>query len=200
MAKSGGISGLGVTMVAAGGYLVYAGVRKVPFLDGLRSLAQGKLPAGAPSAGAGSFLNTLPTISGVGASAGAGATPAGIGASAAGGTAIAQQLIAGARHYLGVPYRFGGNDPRTGIDCSRLLQLAFAAAGISAPRTSAGFLAWRSLRKVGSPLAGDVLYWPGHVALATSSTQMIEAPTWGIPVRETAIRPGAVVLRYVGAG
>jgi cell wall-associated NlpC family hydrolase len=194
-----------VTMVAAGGFLVYAGVRKVPLLDGLRDLSQGKLPAGTASAGAGSFLNALPSVTGIGVSAGGAASAGGLvagglGASAAGGSAIGPAVVAGCRKYLGTPYRFGGNDPRTGIDCSRLVQLGFAAAGVSAPRTSAGFLAWRSLRKVGTPTAGDVLWWPGHVAVAESSTRMIEAPTWGIPVRETNIRAGATVLRYIGAG
>jgi murein DD-endopeptidase MepM/ murein hydrolase activator NlpD len=43
-----GISGLAVTIGAAGLYLVYAGIRGVPFVDGLRELAAGKLPAGTP--------------------------------------------------------------------------------------------------------------------------------------------------------
>lgn len=44
-----GLNGLGVTMVAAGAYLAYAGIRNVPLLDGLRELAGGRLPAPRPS-------------------------------------------------------------------------------------------------------------------------------------------------------
>lgn len=44
----GGISGLAVALAAAGGYLMYAGIRDVPLLEGLRELAGGKLPAGKP--------------------------------------------------------------------------------------------------------------------------------------------------------
>lgn len=47
-ARRAGISGLAVTMVAGGGFLVYAGIRNVPILDGLRELAGGRLPAPRP--------------------------------------------------------------------------------------------------------------------------------------------------------
>src|SRR5262245_34674959 len=46
---SRGISGIAVSVAAIGGFLVYAGIRNVPMLDGLRELAQGKLPAGRPN-------------------------------------------------------------------------------------------------------------------------------------------------------
>lgn len=41
-----GISGLAVTVAAVGGYLVYAGIRDVPLVDGLREIIGGKVPAG----------------------------------------------------------------------------------------------------------------------------------------------------------
>lgn len=47
---SQGISGVAVTVAAAGGFLVYAGIRNVPILDGLRDLAAGRLPAPRPPA------------------------------------------------------------------------------------------------------------------------------------------------------
>lgn len=47
MAK-GGISGLAVTVAAVGGYLVYAGIRDVPLIDGLREIIGGKTPTGRP--------------------------------------------------------------------------------------------------------------------------------------------------------
>lgn len=46
--RNAGISGLAVAMVAAGSYLVYAGIRNVPLLQGLRELATGHLPAPHP--------------------------------------------------------------------------------------------------------------------------------------------------------
>jgi hypothetical protein len=45
-----GISGLAVVLAAAGGFLVYAGIRNVPILPGLRELASGKVPTPKPVA------------------------------------------------------------------------------------------------------------------------------------------------------
>lgn len=48
MAK-GGISGVGAAVAAAGLYLVYAGIRDVPVVDGLRQLVAGTIPTGRPA-------------------------------------------------------------------------------------------------------------------------------------------------------
>jgi len=45
MAK-GGISGLAVAVAAVGGYLVYAGVKDVPLIEGLREVIGGQTPTG----------------------------------------------------------------------------------------------------------------------------------------------------------
>lgn len=46
MANRGGISGLAVAVAATGGFLVYAGIKDVPLLDGLREIISGKTPTG----------------------------------------------------------------------------------------------------------------------------------------------------------
>ncbi len=46
MASRGGISGLAVTVAAVGGFLVFAGIKDVPLIDGLREIISGKVPAG----------------------------------------------------------------------------------------------------------------------------------------------------------
>ena len=46
MASKGGISGLAVTVAAVGGFLVFAGIKDVPLIDGLREIISGKVPAG----------------------------------------------------------------------------------------------------------------------------------------------------------
>lgn len=46
MAARAGISGLAVLWATAGAYLVYAGIRDVPIIDGLRELAAGRIHPG----------------------------------------------------------------------------------------------------------------------------------------------------------
>lgn len=46
MASRGGISGLSVAIAAVGGFLVYAGIKDVPLLEGLREIIGGKTPTG----------------------------------------------------------------------------------------------------------------------------------------------------------
>jgi cell wall-associated NlpC family hydrolase len=198
--RSAGVSGLGVTVVATGGLLVYAGIRDVPVLDTLRQALRGEVPAPAEKSTS-SWLETIRAhpggVGGAGASAGAAANLGSPDAASATGNA----LVNAARRYLGRPYVWGGTfQGSAGGDCSGLVQRSFRDIGIAdCPRTSGQIAAWSKLRKVtGTPAAGDVLWWSGHVAIATSSTQMIEAPTFGIPVRVTGIRRGALVLRYKG--
>lgn len=48
MAQTRGISGLAVVLAATGGFLVYAGIRNVPLLAGLRELTSGQVPTPIP--------------------------------------------------------------------------------------------------------------------------------------------------------
>jgi peptidoglycan DL-endopeptidase CwlO len=89
---------------------------------------------------------------------------------------------------LGCPYVFGGTGPcRQGFDCSGLTQAAWAAAGVSIPRTSeeqAGLPA--------VPLAdiqpGDILEFvgDGHVGIYVGHGMLIDAPHTGLNVEEVA--------------
>jgi hypothetical protein len=53
-----------------------------------------------------------------------------------GGPALGARALAAARRFLGVPYLFGGTNPAVGIDCSALVQLAYAELGVHLPRTA----------------------------------------------------------------
>ena len=87
------------------------------------------------------------------------------------GGALAPDIVATARRFLGAPYLWGGRST-LGLDCSALIQLALARAGVSAQRDSD-----MQSRTMGDPVAGgvdaaapgDVLYMPGHCVIVTGA-------------------------------
>lgn len=85
-----------------------------------------------------------------------------------------EKIIALARRFLGTPYLWGGITV-CGIDCSGLVQAVFVYSGIPLPRDSkdqilAGQAVDRSaIRK------GDLLFFPGHVAISCGGDEFIHA-------------------------
>lgn len=84
--------------------------------------------------------------------------------------AFRQRLEAEARRFMGVQYRWGGKSPQ-GIDCSGLVFTAYMKSGILIYRDASvadGFPIRRISREDaldGRLKKGDLLYFPGHVAM-----------------------------------
>ena len=113
-------------------------------------------------------------------------------ASGTGVSAAQAKIVAAARSQLGVPYVYGGEEPGVAFDCSGLAQWCCSQAGIAIPRGSADqFL--KSGPRVDSDIrAGDLVFFyggessgdrPGHVGVAITLDQMIDAPYTGVYVR-----------------
>jgi cell wall-associated NlpC family hydrolase len=88
---------------------------------------------------------------------------------------------------LGCPYVWGGTGPcADGFDCSGLVQAAWAAAGVSIPRTT--YEQWAALPHIAtSDIApGDLLYYAGesHVAMYVGDGYIIDAPQTGEDVEK----------------
>jgi peptidoglycan DL-endopeptidase CwlO len=118
--------------------------------------------------------------------------------------ARAGRAVAFALGQRGKPYRWGAEGPHA-FDCSGLTWAAWRAAGVTIPRTAAGQLA--GLPRVHGRLRpGDLVIYrtdgPSrrHVAMVVGPGRMVEAPSRGIPVRSTSIRPGYLGAVRPGAG
>jgi cell wall-associated NlpC family hydrolase len=91
----------------------------------------------------------------------------------------APDYVETALQFLGVPYLWGGKDS-TGLDCSGLIQVALARAGIACPRDTdmqaeslGETVAWEPGRTC--TLRDDLIYFPGHAAIALDADQVVNA-------------------------
>ena len=120
--------------------------------------------------------------------------------SGGGGTDTA---IATAKSYLGVPYVWGG-ESYGGVDCSGLTMLAWESAGVDLPHLSRAQYSYGTHVPIGSMEAGDLIFWSSngtqsgiyHVAIYLGGGQMIEAPTFGVPVRITGVYSWGSIMPY----
>lgn len=107
------------------------------------------------------------------------------------GSASAQAVIAEAKKYLGVPYKWGGSTP-SGFDCSGFTSYVYKKFGISLPRTS------RAQQNVGTQVSlsnvqpGDLVFMgkPAyHVGIYIGGGQYIHAPQTGDVVKIASFNP-----------
>jgi cell wall-associated NlpC family hydrolase len=78
-----------------------------------------------------------------------------------------------AKMFLGSPYLWGGNSA-AGIDCSGLVQAACHATGRACPGDSGPQQEFFPATE-GDWDSGQLIFWPGHVALTLSATELIHA-------------------------
>lgn len=172
MAGGSQISALHLAIAASGGVLLYAALQGMTPVEALKELTSGKTPRPVADGAA---------IKGRGGSVRGEWGPKKDYSGTAGTSGSNSALVRAAEKYLGVPYVFGGVTPK-GLDCSGLVVLAFQDAyGVTPPRSTYGQEPWGQLAKISrSQLqAGDLVFWPGHVAIYVGNGQVIHAPRPG---------------------
>ncbi len=106
-----------------------------------------------------------------------------------------------ASKYLGIPYRWGGTNPDTGLDCSGLVQLVYKELGYDLPRVS------RDQARAGTPVASIADARPGdlvafgspvrHIGIYVGDGRFLEAPRTGDVVKISPMRNDVTAIRRI---
>jgi cell wall-associated NlpC family hydrolase len=115
------------------------------------------------------------------------------------------ELVSTVRRFIGVPYRWGGEDRGNGFDCSGLTMVSYRLNGLNLPRNSraqfqAGrYVAAKNLQQ------GDLVFFATkggkrvtHVGMYIGGGNFIHAPRTGKTVRVASLSSGFFQRTYVG--
>jgi cell wall-associated NlpC family hydrolase len=110
-----------------------------------------------------------------------------------------------AERFVGIPYRWGGENVVDGMDCSGFVRAVYNLCGLSIPRTS------RDQFKAGESVAkealqdGDLVFFGAsddsinHVGIYVGNGRFVHAPRRGEEIRVTSVDESYFEKRFVGA-
>jgi cell wall-associated NlpC family hydrolase len=136
------------------------------------------------------------------------ATPAYAGVNA---TVKRAHVVNRALNQLGTKYKWAGESPRKGFDCSGLVKWAFEGEGVYLPHSSlmqyklAGSPGFKRIRGRKNLIKGDLVFFKtskgakvGHVGIYMGAGKMVNSRTGGVQV-DNIYDPYYWDKRYVGA-
>lgn len=110
-----------------------------------------------------------------------------------------------AERFVGIPYRWGGDNVVDGMDCSGFVRAVYNLCGLSIPRTS------REQFRVGDPVQkddlqdGDLLFFGSsadsinHVGIYVGNGKFVHAPRRGEEIKVSGVDESYFERRFVGA-
>jgi len=119
---------------------------------------------------------------------------------------LRNELVKTARRFLGVPYRWGGEDRKRGFDCSGLTMVCYRLNGLNLPRNSR--MQYRAGRQINKQQLrkGDLVFFATHggkrvthVGMYAGNGKFIHAPRTGKTVRYANLFSSYWRRAYVGA-
>ena len=117
----------------------------------------------------------------------------------------AGDLIMNAMSLIGLSYRFGGNSPTQGLDCSGFMQYIFnRSMGITLPRTSAEMATVGQQVDRANLKPGDMVFFGSggrvsHVGMYIGNDRFIRAPRTGRDIEITSMNGNYWKSRYITA-
>ena len=119
---------------------------------------------------------------------------------------LREEIVTTAKRYVGVPYRWGGESPSTGFDCSGLTMVVYRINGLNLPRSS------RQQWKMGKPIdrrqlqKGDLVFFAtasrnrvSHVGIYAGGDKFLHAPGRGRRIKTASLSGKYFKNRYMGA-
>ena len=114
---------------------------------------------------------------------------------------VGERAVQVALKVVGVPYRWGGESPSGGFDCSGLVRWAYGRVGVDLPHSS--YALYSEGRRVDESRLepGDLLFFEGlgHVGLYLGRGRMVHAPQTGRDVEVVRLDGSNYGSRLIGA-
>jgi hypothetical protein len=123
-----------------------------------------------------------------------------------GDSRIRNKIVKTAKNFLGLPYKWGGDSPDEGFDCSGLTMVVYRLNGLNLPRSS------RQQWRVGMPInrsrlrKGDLVFFAtggskriSHVGIYAGDGMFIHAPGKGKKIRVARLSSRYYKRHYRGA-
>jgi cell wall-associated NlpC family hydrolase len=112
-----------------------------------------------------------------------------------------EQAVNFALGMVGTPYRWAGESPTTGFDCSGLVRWAYGRVGIDVPHSSYALYDVGRRVSVSRMQPGDIVFFSGlgHVGLYVGKGRMVHSPETGRNVEVVQLSATGYGSRLVGA-
>ena len=120
--------------------------------------------------------------------------------------ALRESIIKTARQYIGVPYKWGGESPQTGFDCSGFTMVVYQLNGLDLPRSSR--LQWKAGRPIkrNQLSKGDLVFFAtsggrrvSHVGIFSGDGKFLHASGRGQEIKSADLSNTYWKDRYLGA-
>jgi cell wall-associated NlpC family hydrolase len=116
-----------------------------------------------------------------------------------------QRIADLARRMIGKPYRYGGEDPAGGFDCSGLVHYTHKTVGVSVPRVSRDQYQRAKTIPLAAAQPGDIIFFSdavklSHIAIYVGDGRFVHAPSSGKTVREGRLNTAYYQQHLIGVG
>ena len=112
-----------------------------------------------------------------------------------------ERAVRAALEAVGTPYRWGGESPANGFDCSGLVRWAYGRVGLDLPHNSYALYGEGRRVRESRMEPGDILFFEGlgHVGLYVGNGRMVHSPETGRNVEVVRLAGTNYGARLVGA-